>query len=163
MIGYQLGQQVVYQKHIIRRGFREQGLDAAWGTEQWPGRPTDGGAGIIVGKRTLSNGNIRVSYGYDGETVYEPKEHFQAYMVAFDLRRKPVFVLPKHLTPLEIPIGTKVRYWPGVRDGYEGKISTTRTNVWELCGTPVVCVDGYAGGIALSHIQIQEKEDDNET
>ena len=160
MIGYQLGQQVVYNRHITRRGYRPDGApgpDACWSSELWPGRPTDGGAGIIVGKRTLSNGDIHVSYGEDAATVYKPTEHFQAYLVAFDLRRKPVFVLPEHLTPLEIPIGTKVRYWPGIRDGHEGTLSTTRTHVWEMAdGTALVAVDGYPGGIQLSHIQIQE-------
>ncbi|QGJ93521.1 hypothetical protein SEA_MUFASA8_73 [Arthrobacter phage Mufasa8] len=64
-------------------------------------------------------------------------------------------------------IGTPVLYWPGVRHG-EGRPSVTRSEVWELCGTPVVAVEGYAGGIALSHIEIvndtpeQELADDME-
>lgn len=159
MVGYQLGQQVVYNRHITRRGWLPDGIsgpNARWSDELYPGRPTDGGAGIIVGKRTLSNGNVSV-LGYDEPILYRPTEHFQAYMVAFDLRRKPVFVLPEHLTPLEIPTGTKVRYWPGIRDGHEGTLSTTRTHVWEQAdGTAMVAVDGYPGGISLTHIEIQE-------
>jgi hypothetical protein len=48
--------------------------------------------GIVVGIRHLSNGTVR--YFPDGETDYRPTEHFPALLVAFDLRRKPVFVLP---------------------------------------------------------------------
>ena len=50
------------------------------------------------------------------------------------------------------PIGTPVLYWPGVREG-EGRKSATRSAAWLLGGhTPVVSVEGYAGGIALSHV-----------
>lgn len=53
-----------------------------------------------------------------------------------------------------IPIGTKVRYWPGAREG-EGRLSKTRSRVWLLGhGAPVVKVDGYTGGIALTHIEV---------
>ncbi|WP_232676708.1 DUF1643 domain-containing protein [Nocardioides sp. R-C-SC26] len=50
------------------------------------------------------------------------------------------------------PVGTRVRYWPGAREG-EGIVSTTRTTAWVVGGQPVVSVLGYAGGIALTHIQ----------
>jgi hypothetical protein len=50
------------------------------------------------------------------------------------------------------PVGSPVLYWPGVRDG-EGRKSVTRSRAWLLGGhTPVVLVEGYAGGIALSHV-----------
>ena len=50
------------------------------------------------------------------------------------------------------PIGTPVIYWPGVREG-EGRASVTRSAAWLLGGhSPVVMVEGYAGGIALSHV-----------
>lgn len=50
------------------------------------------------------------------------------------------------------PVGTPVLYWPGVREG-EGRESVTRSAAWLLGGhTPVVMVEGYAGGIALSHV-----------
>lgn len=57
------------------------------------------------------------------------------------------------LASTEIPIGTPVRYWPGIRQG-EGRESVTRTPVWDVCGTPCVTVEGYSGGIALTHIEI---------
>ena len=53
-----------------------------------------------------------------------------------------------------LPGGTRVRYWPGAREG-EGIESRTRSEVWTLGGhTPVVMVEGYAGGIALTHVRV---------
>lgn len=50
------------------------------------------------------------------------------------------------------PIGTAVLYWPGAFEG-EGRKSATRSVAWLLGGhTPAVMVEGYAGGIALSHV-----------
>ena len=51
------------------------------------------------------------------------------------------------------PVGTPVRYWPGFREG-EGRESVTRTPAWLVGGhTPCVSVEGYPGGIALTHIE----------
>jgi hypothetical protein len=63
--------------------------------------------GVIVGKRTLSNGHVeRVteSDGYGG-SVYTHSEwwgkhYFRAYMVVETLRTKPVYVLPEHIEAL---------------------------------------------------------------
>lgn len=53
------------------------------------------------------------------------------------------------------PVGTPVIYYPGTRDAGRGRISTTRSTAWVLCGhTAVVMVDGYAGGIALDHVDV---------
>lgn len=53
----------------------------------------------------------------------------------------------------EIPIGTPVRYWRGIRNG-AGVESVTRGPVWTVCGTPVVAIAGTTGGIALSHVEV---------
>ncbi len=51
-----------------------------------------------------------------------------------------------------MPIGTPVLYWPGDRTG-EGRKSRTRSKAWNLGShTPVVLVEGYPGGIAISHV-----------
>jgi len=51
------------------------------------------------------------------------------------------------------PVGTPVLFWPGARQG-DGRPSTTRSEAWELGdGTAVVKVKGYAGGIALTHVE----------
>jgi hypothetical protein len=51
-----------------------------------------------------------------------------------------------------LPIGTLVTYWPGFNTEV-GRKSFTRSEVWRLpSGQLVAMVDGYAGGIALTHI-----------
>lgn len=57
------------------------------------------------------------------------------------------------------PIGTRVYYWPGARHpSIPGRPSWTRTPAWCLGGhTDVVTVEGYPGGIALTHIEIAEE------
>jgi len=60
------------------------------------------------------------------------------------------------------PVGTPVVAYPGIRP--EGKYAgwtcerletITRSVAWELGhGEPVVMVDGYAGGIVLTHIDV---------
>ena len=51
-----------------------------------------------------------------------------------------------------VPEGSPVLFWPGERTG-EGRPSRTRSEAWLLGGhTPVVMVEGYAGGIALTHV-----------
>lgn len=52
------------------------------------------------------------------------------------------------------PIGTRVRYWRGAREG-AGAESTTRTEAKVLGDhTAVVWLDGVAGCIALSHVEV---------
>lgn len=51
------------------------------------------------------------------------------------------------------PVGTPVRFWPGVREG-EGRPSRTRSVAWAPGHTPMVLVDGYTGGICLSHVEV---------
>jgi hypothetical protein len=49
-------------------------------------------------------------------------------------------------------IGTPVTYWPSIIDG-PGTESRTASRAWLLGGhTPVVLVEGYPGGIALTHV-----------
>lgn len=51
------------------------------------------------------------------------------------------------------PVGTPVHAWPARRDT-EPMATHTRTAAWTLGhGTAVVSVDGYPGGISLSHIE----------
>lgn len=51
--------------------------------------------GIIIGKRTLSNGINR--WGQDYGNVYFPKVSFVGYIAAFDLKRKPIYVRPEDI------------------------------------------------------------------
>lgn len=51
------------------------------------------------------------------------------------------------------PVGTNVVFWPGMRDG-AGRHSRTRTPAWALSEDAVVSVEGYPGGIALTHVEV---------
>lgn len=53
------------------------------------------------------------------------------------------------------PVGTRVLAFPGSRDG-RALYTRTRTPAWNLSGHPVVSVEGYPGGIALTHIETPE-------
>lgn len=54
----------------------------------------------------------------------------------------------------DLPTGTPVLAFPGSRDG-RAIVTTTRSEPWTLpSGERVVMVEGYAGGIAMSHIEV---------
>lgn len=70
------------------------------------------------------------------------------------------------------PVGTPVAYWPGARyvtfpgrrgrgrvTALPGRPSRTRTPAWLVCGRPCVSVEGYPGGIALTHVEVRENAD----
>ncbi|MCO5167898.1 MAG: hypothetical protein M9894_16260 [Planctomycetes bacterium] len=50
------------------------------------------------------------------------------------------------------PVGTPVRYWPGVREG-EGRQGVTRSLAWVVSGHASVLVTGQSGSVALSHVE----------
>jgi hypothetical protein len=51
-----------------------------------------------------------------------------------------------------LPVGTPVTYWPGYNQ-HVGRETVTRSEVWRMpAGQLVVKLDGYAGGVALTHI-----------
>jgi hypothetical protein len=57
------------------------------------------------------------------------------------------------------PIGTPILYWPGVMEG-PGVESKVRSEAWVMpSGVAVAKVEGYAGGIALTHIGFRTEED----
>ncbi|MGW2495860.1 hypothetical protein ACWCV2_15345 [Streptomyces pseudogriseolus] len=61
------------------------------------------------------------------------------------------------------PVGTPVAAFPITRDE-PPLLTTTRTPAWELGhGTAVVSVHGYAGGIALTHIDTRRPEPPHST
>lgn len=53
------------------------------------------------------------------------------------------------------PIGVSIRFWPGFKEG-PGRKSRTRSTAWLMGGhTPVVAVEDYPGGIALTHVEVR--------
>lgn len=99
MTNYHLGQEVLFTRTLrrIRHPYRR-----VWShTTYWNAITSRGPAkGIIVGIRTLSDGTVEGGY-YDEPATYRPTRTFTAYLVAYHLRRKPVLVLPEHLTPAQ--------------------------------------------------------------
>lgn len=52
------------------------------------------------------------------------------------------------------PVGTRVRYWTGLREG-EGRVGKTRSAAEVLSGhTAVVWVEGCRGCVALTHVEL---------
>ena len=53
------------------------------------------------------------------------------------------------------PVGTLVAYWPGIREGEprQGKLRSPATRLWAK-GHPVVWIEGHAGCVALSHVDV---------
>lgn len=104
MSDYQLGQRVRFSTHL-RRGWGGEatgrGSNKVWEPVPTLGKLTPPREGIIVGKRTLSNGWY--AYGsYEDPGIYTAKEHFTAWMIVTDLRSAPVHVLPEHITVAEV-------------------------------------------------------------
>lgn len=96
-----LGDRVIFTRELERKS-----------TEDWSGRTwepqgeyAEPREGVVVGKRMLNNGTFRkepVDDGYEfaGPTVihYRTTESFTAYLISYDLRRKPVYVLPEDIS-----------------------------------------------------------------
>lgn len=53
--------------------------------------------GIIVGKRTLMDLNVPWEYEAGYVPQLESAQRFPAYLIAYDLYRRPVKVLPEHV------------------------------------------------------------------
>lgn len=107
----ELGQPVRYEHSVVRSYSRPGqflGPNRIWtsvlisdgrGVDQ----RTPAGQGIVIGKRTVSDGNSNwqgEESGYD----YTPAHHFTVWLVAYDLRRKPVHVLSRHIEALPVQL-----------------------------------------------------------
>lgn len=56
------------------------------------------------------------------------------------------------------PVGTRVRYWTGVREG-EGRKGVTTHEATLLGGhTPVAWIEGARGCVALTHVEVEGDE-----
>ena len=56
--------------------------------------------GHIIGERTLSNGHNEWQ-GPEAGNLYSPNNYFKAYIVVFNIHRKPVYVLPEDVNIIE--------------------------------------------------------------
>jgi hypothetical protein len=91
---YSLGQKVTTMKYLKRISKFVQDGDTPWKQEfkVWDERtfksPVEG---IVIGVRNLSNGKNHYLGSEEGMS-YEPKEHFKAIIVDYQLYRKPILV-----------------------------------------------------------------------
>ena len=115
---FTLGQPVMFTNPLQRcvgeyeRGRETKTWESTWGPEFGPALK-----GIIVGKRSLADGH-RVYLGEDEGLAFAPTARFPAYMVAFDMNRKPALVRPEHITPIvefgnEITVTVPAGPYPG--------------------------------------------------
>ena len=51
--------------------------------------------GVIVGMRVVQNNWVERDSEYGGYAV--PTKYITAYLVAYDMRKQPIYVLPEHL------------------------------------------------------------------
>lgn len=102
---FALGDRVSFTRELFRET-AEDFTSRSWvPREEYPERRE----GVVVGKRMLNNGIFEVeSVEMDGwglgltggRSVYRTTECLTAYLISFDLRRKPVYVLPADMTAL---------------------------------------------------------------
>ena len=67
--------------------------------ERWEHAAAEPARGIIVGVRTLANGDVTWA-GEDGSS-FRVRETLQAYVIAYDLRRRHVLARVEDVTPTE--------------------------------------------------------------
>lgn len=92
MTDFQIGQRVIFTHPLSRRhtyNAQRNRSGRAWVPEPYDRDAATEQEGVIVGKRTLANGDAHFE---EWVPVFTPTEHFQAYLIATDLHRKPVFV-----------------------------------------------------------------------
>lgn len=109
---YALGDRVIFTRSLHRRTVSRDSIVGEWPhertiyrtykewtVERWIGdtAPPEPRLGIVIGKRVLANGFLR--YAYEEGTTFEPDQRITAYLIAYDMHRNPVYVLPEHITP----------------------------------------------------------------
>lgn len=113
---YEFGDRVTFTRSLHRHTVSRQVVSPSewgdqhrfrsykeWTVERWIGddnttAPVEPRPGIIIGKRTLANGYLHYE-SYEDPITFKPDQHLTAYVIAYDLHRSPVYVLPEHITP----------------------------------------------------------------
>jgi len=97
-----LGTEVKVQGRLVKRQSWVRGeriLRTEWTPIQGPLLGDEIARGVIVGVRTLSYCDITF-VDYDGAYAPHNYRHFQAYLVAYDLHRKPIHCLLDQVAPI---------------------------------------------------------------
>lgn len=105
MNDFQIGQRVVFTHPLVRQSTWDK--DSRRSGRTWQPHPYTPLAeqeqeGIIIGKRTLANGDCD-PWEEEVGVIFHPKEHFPAYLIATDLHRNPSTVRVENvkLAPLK--------------------------------------------------------------
>jgi hypothetical protein len=96
-MSFYLGEKVFVRKVLTRRG--ELLSDKTW-FNFW-GKTDRCNSGIVVGKRSLSNGETIMAEYPTTRGSYKRTQSVAAYLVAFTLIQKPVYVSPEDMVSLE--------------------------------------------------------------
>jgi hypothetical protein len=95
---FDLGQKVTFSHPLHRESVYEKsefGRDEWW--KKWLEPESSAPmTGVVVGVRHLSNGVNHGGY-WDSPIEYHNRETFKAYLIAYDMREKPVYVLPERV------------------------------------------------------------------
>ena len=105
---FNFGDKISFYNHLIRRGSTDATNARYWKSDifryEWikvNGRHRQKPlitTGIIIGSRTLRDGHIVYESHDDGqESCFITDKIFKAYLVATDMKRNPVYVLPKDI------------------------------------------------------------------
>lgn len=89
---FQLGQKINFEA-VLKRHFKYTPSPNGVGRinqKVWQKYKHPNGSGIIIGIRTLSDG--QVDYCFDEPAVYKPEKYFKALLVVENLRNKPVLI-----------------------------------------------------------------------
>lgn len=101
---FELGEQILFTRTLHRHSRWDDKKEATvkrWDPFLYVGEPEpEPRRGIIVGARTLSNGESHY-IGYEEGSEWRGSFHFTAYIVAYALRRAHVYVLPEYLRHLD--------------------------------------------------------------
>lgn len=99
---YKLGTRVTFSREAFR--IRSDGGKRFWDAPAWQERRPHK-EGVVVGVRYLQNGRQEYAkynpntFDMDGEDRWVVESTIKAYLVAYDLRKKPVYVFPEHIKP----------------------------------------------------------------
>lgn len=95
---FALGDRVTFTRELARRS-TDDWSGRTWEPQGEYGEPKEG---VVVGKRMLNNGTFQKKGDPNGEGAvaypYRTTESFTAYLISYDLRRKPVYALPEHIS-----------------------------------------------------------------
>lgn len=123
------------REEVTINGRRRTVTVRRWETGEIPNtKPPASREGVVVGVRTLCNGYVQ--YEYDYGNMFSPFEdgYFTAYLIAWNLRQQPVYVLPEHTSsPLVLPDRKRIfraiaQYGEGERASYIRRSFLTRAS-----------------------------------